>query len=158
MHDGTPPYRVAAALVLVYAQPLVRIAALRTEQIQVAPTEIRILLGDEAAAVPEPFARLLREHLAARPNLQTANTDGSPWLFPSTRAGQHLHPQSIMDRLRDLGIDLLGTRDAALRDLVRRVPAPIVATQLGYSHQVTQKRAELAAQPMSRYAAVKRGR
>ncbi|MDP9094861.1 MAG: recombinase XerD [Actinomycetota bacterium] len=152
---GTVPYRVAAALLLLYAQPLVKVAALRTDQVQVAPIELRILLGKEPAAIPEPFAQLLREHLAARPNLRTANTNGSPWLFPSTRAGQHLHPNSIMDRLRDLGIDLLGTRNATLRDLVRRVPAPIVATQLGYSHQVTQRHAELAAQPMSRYAAIR---
>lgn len=59
-----------------------------------------------------------------------------------------------MDRLRDFGIDLLGTA-TPLRDLVRRVPAPIVATHLGYSHQVTQRHAELAAQPMSKYAAIK---
>jgi hypothetical protein len=90
-----------------------------------------------------------------RPNLRTANTDGSPWLFPGNRAGRHLHAQSIMDRLRTLGIDLLGSRNAALRDLVRQVPAPIVATQLGYSHQVTQRHAALAAEPMSKYAAVR---
>lgn len=89
----TLPYRIAAALLLLYAQPLVRIAALRTEQIEVAPTELRILLGKEAAAVPEPFAQLLRGHLAARPTLRTANAAGSPWLFPSTRAGQHPAPE-----------------------------------------------------------------
>jgi hypothetical protein len=55
-----------------------------------------------------------------------------------------------MDRLRTLGIDLLGARNAALRDLVRKLPAPIVATQLGYSHQVTQRHAALAAEPMSK--------
>jgi hypothetical protein len=60
-----------------------------------------------------------------------------------------------MDRLRTLGIDLLGTRNATLRDLVRQLPAPILATQIGYSHQATQRHAELAAQPMNRYVAVK---
>src|SRR5664279_4524321 len=73
----TRPYRVAAVLLLLYAQPLVRVAAMRTEQIQVTPSEI----------------------LSARPNMRTADTDSSPWLFPSTHAGRHLHPQSIMDRL-----------------------------------------------------------
>ena len=154
---GTVPYRVAGSLLLLYAQPLVRIAAMQTTQVQVAPTELRILLGDEAAPVPEPFAQLLREHLAARPNLRTANTAGSPWLFPGYRAGRHLHVQSIMDRLRAIGIDLLGARNAALRDLVRQVPAPIVATQLGYSHQVTQRHTALAAEPMSKYASIKAG-
>lgn len=151
----TLPYRVAAVLLLLYAQPLVRVAAMRTEQVQVSPSEILVLLGKEPAAVPEPFAQLLRDHLAARPNLRTANTDGSPWLFPGYRAGRHLHAQSIMDRLRTLGINLLGSRNAALRDLVRQVPAPIVATQLGYSHQVTQRHAALAAEPMSKYASIK---
>jgi antirestriction protein ArdC len=51
-----------------------------------------------------------------------------------------------MDRLRTLGIDLLGSRNAALRDLVRQVSAPIVAAQLGYSHQITQRHAALAAE------------
>jgi hypothetical protein len=44
-------------------------------------------------------------------------------------------------RLRGSGIDLLGTRNAALREIVRQVPASIAATQPGYSHQVTQKHA-----------------
>ena len=56
-----------------------------------------------------------------------------------------------------VGIHLLGARNAALRDLVRQVPAPIVATQLGYSHQVTQRHAALAAEPMSKYASIKAG-
>ena len=50
-----------------------------------------------------------------------------------------------MLRLRVIGIDLLGARNAALRDLVRQLSAPIVATQLGCSHQVAQRHAELAA-------------
>lgn len=151
----TLPYRVAGILMLLYAQPLVRIVGLRTDRVHVTPTEIRILLGSEATAVPEPFAGLLRDHLASRPNMRTANSSGNPWLFPSTRAGYHLHPNTLMKRLRNLGVDLLGARNAALRDLVQRVPAPIVATQLGYSPQVTQRHADHAAQPMSRYAALK---
>jgi hypothetical protein len=48
----TLPYRVAAVLLLLYAQPLVRVAAMRTEQIQVAPSEILVLLGKEPALSP----------------------------------------------------------------------------------------------------------
>jgi hypothetical protein len=153
-HD-TLPYRVAAVLLLLYAQPLVRIARLRTEHITVAPYEIGIKFGKSPAPVPEPFAQLLREYLSARPNLRTGNSGDSECLFPSTRAGRHLDPQTIMHRVRRSGVDLLGSRNAALRELVRQVPPPIVATQLGYSHQVTIRHAELAAEPMSRYAAEK---
>ncbi len=64
----------------------------------------------------------------------------------------------MMNRLRGLGIDLRGARNTALRALVRQVPAPIVATKLGYTPGVTSKHADLAAEPMSRYAALARAR
>ena len=47
---------------------------------------------------------------------------------------------------------LLGARNSALGDLVAEVPPPLVAELLGYSYQVTQRHAELTAQPWSRYA------
>ncbi|MGH3850402.1 MAG: hypothetical protein ACRDRT_11990, partial [Pseudonocardiaceae bacterium] len=150
----TLTYRAAATLLPLYAQPLVRIAAMRCDQIIPGPDGISILLGSEPAAVPSPFAELLIEIINNRPNLQTGNTGTSPWLFPSTRAGQHPHPNTIMVRLRDLSIDLRGARNAALRELVQQVPPPIVASQLGYSPQITLRHAKLAAQPDARYAAL----
>ena len=50
------PYRVAGTLLLLYAQPLIRIVALPTAAIIVAPHETRISLGAEPVPVPEPFA------------------------------------------------------------------------------------------------------
>ena len=57
-----------------------------------------------------------------------------------------------MQRLRQLGIDLLGARNAAIQNLVAEVPPPLVAELLGYSYQVTHRHAEIVAQPWSRYA------
>ncbi|WP_222266948.1 hypothetical protein [Modestobacter marinus] len=150
----TLPYRVAGALLLLYAQPVVRIAGLRTSDVVVTPDGLRLTLGIEPVDVPEPFATLLRQHLTNRPNLRTGNHGDSPWLFPSTRAGRHLHPNSLMDRLRDLGISLLGARNAALRGLVAEVPAPLVAEMLGYSYQVMDKHAAATATPYARYVAL----
>jgi hypothetical protein len=56
-----------------------------------------------------------------------------------------------MERPREIGIGLLGARNASLRGLVTEVPAPLVAEMLGYSYQVTQKHAAAAAEPWSRY-------
>jgi hypothetical protein len=56
-----------------------------------------------------------------------------------------------MIRLRRLDINLLGARNSALGNLVAEIPPPLVAELLGYSYQVTQRHAELAAQPWSRY-------
>jgi antirestriction protein ArdC len=56
-----------------------------------------------------------------------------------------------MQRLRWLGIDLLGSRNTALRELVSEIPAPLVAEMLGYSDQVTQKHAAEAGNTWARY-------
>jgi hypothetical protein len=65
----------------------------------------------------------------------------NPWLFPGYHAGKHLDAQYIMKRLRELGIDLLGARNSALRNLVTEIPPPVVAHLLG----CTQRHTELAA-------------
>ncbi|SFJ16720.1 hypothetical protein [Amycolatopsis regifaucium] len=147
------PYRVAAVLLLLYAQPLVKIAALRTTDVVVTPDELRLALSSEPVPVPAPFDQLLRQHLASRPNLRTTAGTTSDLMFPGYRPGQHLHPNTLMTRIRDLGIDLLGARTTAIRTLVTQVPPPLIAEMLGYSHQIAHKHAALAAQPWTRYAA-----
>ena len=95
---------------------------------------------------------MLHQHLATRPNLRTAGgVAPSPWLFPSIRPGRHLTAQTTMKRLRDLGINLLGARNTALQSLAVEAPPPLVAELLGYSYNVTQRHAEIAAQPWARY-------
>lgn len=75
----------------------------------------------------------------------------SPWLFPGLRPGRHLTAQTTMKRLRDLGINLLGARNTALQSLAVEVPPPLVAELLGYGYNVTQRHAEIAAQPWAGY-------
>jgi hypothetical protein len=128
------PYRVAGTLLLLYAQPLTKIAALQATTVAQVDGETRIALGQEPIPVPEPFASQLNYLVRNRPNLRTAGgTIGTPWLFPSNRPGRHLDPQSIMMRLRWLGVDLLGSRNTALQELVSEVPPPIHPS----CHQVT---------------------
>jgi hypothetical protein len=57
----------------------------------------------------------------------------------------------MMMALRTLGIDLLGARNSALGNLVAEIPPPVVANLLGYSHNCTQRHAQLAAQTWARY-------
>jgi hypothetical protein len=147
------PYRVAGILLLLYAQPLTKIAALQTTAIARVAGETRIGLGAEPIPVPEPFASQLNYLLYNRPNQRTTGgAVGTPWLFPSYRPGRHIDPQSVMHRLRGLGIDLLGSRNAALRELVSEIPPPLVAEMLGYSDAVTQKHAAEAGTTWARYA------
>lgn len=147
------PYRIAGILLLLYAQPLVRVARLRTDAIETNEINgnMRITFGAHPVPVPEPFAELLQEHLVSRPNLRTAAGTQSSWLFPGTRAGQPLHPNGIMDRLRSLGIDLRGARNTALDEHLLASPPPIVADALGYSHQIAFIHADNAGDAWSRY-------
>jgi hypothetical protein len=144
-------YRVAGMLLLLYAQPLVKVAALQTTVIDDSDNGMSITLGQHPTDVPEPFASLIREHLAVRPNLRTGAGPDSPWLFPSTLAGRHLHPNTAMDRLRDLGVNLLGARNRAIGELVLECPPSLVAEALGYSTQVAFRHADKVAEPWARY-------
>lgn len=146
------PYRVAGMLLLLYAQPLVKVVALQLDIVDDSPEVMSITLGQRPTDVPEPFAQLLRDHMARRPNLRTGGGPDSPWLFPSTLAGRHLHPNTVMDRLRDLGIDLLGARNRAIGELVLEVPPSLVAEAIGCSPQVAFLHADIAADPWARYA------
>lgn len=145
------PYRVAGTLLLLYAQPLVKVSAIPMSKVLVAPDGLSLALGITASTVPEPFAELLKNHISSRPNLRTSGAD-NPWLFPGYRPGEHLHPNTLMDRLRWLGIDLLVARNTALRELVTQVPPPIVAEMLGYSDQVVHRHADRVGQPWSTYS------
>jgi hypothetical protein len=145
-------YRVAGILLLLFGQPLTKIAALPTAAITITEDDMRISLGQEPIPVPQPFADMLANHMASRPNLgATAGVAATPWLFPSSRPGRHLAPNFIMSRLRDLGINLLAARNTAMQSLVAEAPPPLVAELLGYSYNTTQRHAQIAAQPWARY-------
>ncbi|MFH8388035.1 hypothetical protein ACH4E7_45425 [Kitasatospora sp. NPDC018058] len=116
--------RVAAALVLLYAQPISRLVRLTTSDIVRNGSQVMLRLGDPATPVPEPFAGMLLEHLAAQPN--------STWLFPGHRAGQPLDPSTLRGRLAAAGIPALHGRTAAMRQLVLQAPPSVVAGMLGY--------------------------
>lgn len=142
--------RIAGILLLLYAQPLVRVAAIEVSAIGRSPDGLVITFGASAVPAPHPFDTLLQQHLDHRPNQRGANADSS-WLFPGTRAGRHLHPNTIMLRLRALGINLRATRTTALRQLVSQAPPPVVATMLGYSQQVTHLHAAAIGEKYGKY-------
>jgi len=115
---------------------LVKVLMFQLGAVDDKPDGMSIKLGERPTDVPEPFAELLRTHVAQRPNLQTGAGSDSPWLFPSTLAGRHFHPNTVMHRLRDLGVNLLGARNRPIGELVLAVPPVLVAEALGYSRQV----------------------
>ncbi|WP_293236142.1 recombinase XerD [Mycolicibacterium sp.] len=148
----TLAYRVAGTILLLFAQPLTRIAALPTSAITITDVDVQISLGREPIPVPQPFAEMLIDHVGSRPSLRAAGGIAtSPWLFPGFSAGRHVAPEVIRERLERLGIDLLGARNTTLQSLVGAAPPPVVAELLGYSYGTAQLHADIAAQPWARY-------
>jgi len=134
-----PLERTAALLLLIHGQPLARIARMQLDQLRIDGHGITIRFAAEHLRIPEPFASVVHARIEDLPNLNTAAHRDNRWLFPGGRPGQPIHQGTLMSLLRDAGIDLRGTKNAALRELVLQMPAPIVADSFNYSYTVTEQ-------------------
>ncbi|MGW5126965.1 hypothetical protein ACWEQ7_23555 [Streptomyces sp. NPDC004069] len=144
--------RVAAVLVLLYAQPLTRITRLSSDYVQHEDGKVLVRLGDPPSPVPAPFDGMLLNYLGQRPNTKTATNPDARWLFPGRRAGQPVAPEAMAPRLRQLGFPTRPGRTAAIRQLVLQAPAPVIARMLGYNDDHTTCLAEEAGGTWKRYA------
>ena len=134
-----PLEQTAALLLMLYGQPLARIARMRLDQLRINDAGITIRFTNDPLRIPEPFASVARAHIEDLPNLNTSAHRDNAWLFPGGRPGQPIHQSTLMNLLRDAGIDLRGAKNAALRELVLQMPAPIVADSFNYSYTVTEQ-------------------
>lgn len=144
-HDNDPvPVRVAACLLLLYAQPLSRILRLTHHDLIDDDGDLFIRLGDPPSPVPDPLAGLLRQLRAGAPE------DG--WLFPGKNHRQPITHRTLFLKLNKLGFPLGEARVSALRQLVLQAPAPVIAAALGVHHTTTTRQAINAGTSWSRYA------
>ncbi|MBA3488824.1 MAG: hypothetical protein H0T78_04635 [Longispora sp.] len=125
--------RVAAILVLLYAQPATRISRLTVDDLVHTGGELHLALGDPPSPVPEPFAGLLDRYLQSRPNTMTATNPDARWLFPGRRAGQPLTPDTIQLRLRRIGVTARDSRTSTIRQLVLQAGNPLVSWRVPLS-------------------------
>ena len=146
--------RVAAGLLLLYAQPVSRIVRLTLDDIIQDGSHVFVRLGDPPSPVPQPFAALLLDYADHRTNMRTATNPSSTWLFPGRRADQPLHPEHLAALVHELGVPTVAGRGAAIREHLLDIPAPIVADALGYHHVTTTRLAAHAGATWSRYALV----
>ncbi len=137
---------------LLFAQPASRIALLTTDDIiQDTDGQVLIHLGDPPTPVPEPFADLLLRARKQRTNMNTTNGDAT-WLFPGRRAGRPIHPYSLAELIRDIGIPGTAVRTFALRQLVLQALAPVIARALGLHDKTTTQVLTEAGGSWNRYA------
>lgn len=149
--DAPLRLRVAALILLLFGQPVGKIAALKCSDLHASPEGLYLSLGNVPALIPAQIAPMVWDYLHHRPNQRTANGT-SEWLFPGSLSGQHIHADAMMSQLRALGIDLGGARNTTLRSLVQELPPTVVANTLGYSYQVIHRHNADAGTPMAGYA------
>jgi hypothetical protein len=159
VHDDTLDIadRVAAALVVLYAQPISRIVMLTTADIHTADGTVTVALGTDQLELPEPFATLITQLPHRRRDGAAAHLP-SPWLFPSARAGRHATPRAVSTRLQRLGIQPRAMRQAALIQLAAEIPPAMLAGILGIHPTTAVKWTRLAGGSWTTYAAASRSR
>jgi hypothetical protein len=145
--------RVLALLILLYAQPLVKVARLTIDDVLREQDQVLLRLGDPPIPVPHPFSDVLLDYVAHRPNMSSATNPNSRFLFPGRRAGQPMHTTSLRLRLRNLGLPSLDARTATIRQLLLEAPAAVVAGMLGYHAGTAETLAIEGGSTWTRYAA-----
>jgi hypothetical protein len=134
LHDSTVNARdrLAGLLVLLYAQPVARVARLTTDHVTVSGTTVQIHLGPAPITLPEPVAGLARQLLDGKRGHATTGAAGpSPWLFPGGQPGRPVSSGHLGQRLKDLGIHPGQARSTALFQLASELPAALLARMLG---------------------------
>jgi hypothetical protein len=156
VHDDTLDItdRVAAALVVLYAQPISRIVTLTSADVHTTDGAITVALGPDRLELPEPFAALITRLPHRRRDGAAAHLP-SPWLFPSARAGRHATPRAVSTRLQRLGIQPRAMRQAALIQLAAEIPPAMLAGLLGIHPTTAVKWTRLGGGNWTTYAAAR---
>jgi hypothetical protein len=149
-----PTDRVAGCLLLLYGQPLSRIAVMTASQVTRREEETFILLGRHEVPVPGPLASAVRDlTVNGRSHRGVGSPAATGWLFPGHMPGRPITPSTLGERLRAIGIYAQRGRRAALLDLAAQMPAAVLADALGLHQTTAAKWMHQAGGDWSRYAA-----
>lgn len=156
LHDETVSVRdrVAGLLVVLYAQPVARIARLSLQQVTITDTHVLLQLGASPIAPPDALAELIRRLIAGkRGHATTGAIEPSPWLFPGGQPGLPISATHLSARLKQLGIQPGQARSTALFQLAGELPAAVVARLLGLHVDVAVAWQRASAGDWTSYAA-----
>ena len=149
-----PTDRVAGCLLLLYGQPLSRIATMTTSQVTCRDGGTFIQLGRHDVPVPGPLADAALQLISdGRSYRGVGSPPATTWLFPGHLPGRPITPARLGERLRAIGIYAQTGRRAALLDLAAQLPAAILADLLGLHETTAAKWIHQAGGDWSRYAA-----
>ena len=156
LHDTAldPTDRVAGCLLLLYGQPLSRIASHDHQPGHRRDGETFIRLGRHDVPVPGPLADAVLQLISGgRSYRGVGSPAATTWLFPGHLPGRPITPATLGERLRAIGIYAQTGRRAALLDLAAQLPAAVLADLLGLHENTAAKWMHQAGGDWSRYAA-----
>nr|WP_246643306.1 MULTISPECIES: hypothetical protein [Streptomyces violaceusniger group] len=125
--------RVAGLLLLLYAQPLARIATLTLDQLTQRVTDhgVQVRLGSKPLGLPPPLGALLLDLVDRRHGRAVVGrTMDLTWLLPGGAPGRPISARQLMRRLSRLGIQARLSRNTALIDLAAQLPATVLSDLL----------------------------
>jgi hypothetical protein len=133
LHDdaATISDRFAGLLVLLYAQPVARIARLTTGHVHNADGVTLLHIGTDALQLPTPLADLAARLPERRAAGMARDLYTGQWLFPGRQPDRPADPATLMRRLNALGIYARSNRNAAMLQLAAELPAVVIADLLG---------------------------
>ena len=142
--------RLAAVLVLVFAQPIERIANLRWDDIKLTHDAVIVEIAGMPIHLNEPLDAPVRELAGNAQHARTAAHPDSPWVFRGTMPGAHITAMHLRQELRPL-FSSLAARLGTLTELSRQTPVAILAEALGYKPGTLEKHAAASAADYGRY-------
>jgi hypothetical protein len=160
LHDTTVRHyiRIGGLFVLLFAQPLSRICAMKRTQVDIR-RDGRMFVTFERTPVeiPDILDALIEEHMSRRGQASYVSRD-TQWLFPGGTPGNHLGTENFRRQLAALGIASNSSKHAALFDLAATLPQPILADLLGISKTSATRWAALSSRTWGPYMAARRER
>ena len=149
-----PTDRVAGCLLLLYGQPLSRIAVMTTSQVACRGDDTFLSLGRHDVLIPGPLAAAVLQLITGgRGYRGVGSPAATTWLFPGHLPGRPITPATLGERLRAIGIYAQPGRRAALLDLAAQLPAAVLADLLGLHENTAARWMHQAGGDWSRYAA-----
>lgn len=147
--------RVAGSFVLLYAQPLSRVAVVTHDQITTRDGAVSVRFGRHPIEIPGPLDGLVATLAATgrRPHTSIGAPTTSPWLFPGHLPGRPITAGRLGARLGALGIDARAARRSALIQLAAELPAPVLADSLGIKITTASDWVKTAGGDWANYAA-----
>lgn len=125
-----PHTKLAAGLMLMFGVRAAKIVQLRAEDVTVTDQAVVVRLGQEPLVLPAELAPAAAGAASNRtvPRMFVESIE-QEWVYPGTRAGHHMAPDTLNTRLRAAGIPPRLARTGALIALAQELP-PVVLSRL----------------------------